>query len=239
MRAVVPNVLTAARIPLGAAAVVAAAEGRLMLAATLITIGGVTDGIDGWTARRLGVSSPFGALFDCFCDYLCFVVAPWTLARALLSGEPSVARETLLMLPLLTGAVRYANNGLIVSTRSEEVRTLPGLGTVFFAFLTVAAVFLDAPRLMAGPLFAWTMTAVVVLFSLLMVAPITYPKLRAFRGASPVVIVLLACMPFLGTTFLAGVMLVAGLLYATVGPLLARKLAPGSSRAPGARSPSR
>ncbi len=43
------------------------------VAATFITLGAVTDGLDGWAARRLGVSSPFGALFDYFCDYLCFV----------------------------------------------------------------------------------------------------------------------------------------------------------------------
>jgi phosphatidylserine synthase len=39
MRAVVPNALTAALIPLGAAAIIAAADGQLARAATLITIG--------------------------------------------------------------------------------------------------------------------------------------------------------------------------------------------------------
>jgi phosphatidylserine synthase len=223
MRAVVPNVLTAARIPLGAAAVVAATEDRLVLAATLITIGGVTDGIDGWAARRLGVSGPFGALFDCFCDYLCFVVAPWMLTRTLLAAETSSPLDALLMLPLLTAAVRYARNGLIVSTRAVEIRELPGLGTVFFAFLSVAAVFLDRPQWLNGPQFAWGMTTLVVLFSVLMIAPITYPKLTAFRGASPVVIVLLACMPFVATEFLAAVMLVVGLLYAIAAPFLVRR----------------
>jgi phosphatidylserine synthase len=223
MRAVVPNVLTAARIPLGAAAIIAATDGRLALAATFITLGAVTDGIDGWAARRLGVSSPFGALFDYFCDYLCFVVAPWVLTRTLVAGDASTLRDAILMLPLLTGAVRYATNGLTVSAGAEEIRELPGLGTVFFAFLSVTAVFLDGQRWLDGSRFAWTITTLVALFSVLMVAPIMYPKLTAIRGASPIVIVLLACMPFVATELLATVMLVVGLLYAIASPLLVRK----------------
>ena len=185
MRAVVPNALTATRIPLAAAAVVAAVDNQLVLAATLITVGGVSDGVDGWVARRLGVSSAFGALFDYFCDYLCFVVAPWILTRMLLSNEPSITREVLLALPLLTGAIRYTTNGLTVSARGEETGALPGLGTVFFAFLSVAAVFLEGERWLSGSSFAWTLIGLVVLFSFLMVAPIAYPKLTDIPGASP------------------------------------------------------
>jgi phosphatidylserine synthase len=125
-----------------------------------------------------------------------------------------------LSLPLLTGAIRYARNGLTVGMDLEHVPPLPGLGTVYFAFLSVTGVFLDVPRVIDAQRFAWMMTTVVVLFSLLMVSPITYPKLVAFRGASPLVIVLLACMPFLGKRFFAAVMLVAGLLYAILAPIL-------------------
>ena len=220
MRGVVPNGMTAARIPLGAAAVVAAADGHLERAATLITLGAVTDGLDGWAARRLDAITAFGALFDYFCDYLCFVVAPWMLTRALLASEPSAVRDVLLALPLLTAAIRYTRNGLIAQAAGADAPPLPGLGTVFFAFLSVTAVFLDAPRLIDRQLFAWIMTTVVVLFSVMMVSPITYPKLVAFRGASPLVIVLLACMPFLATRILAAVLLLGGLLYALVAPLL-------------------
>jgi phosphatidylserine synthase len=223
MRAVVPHVLTGARVPLGAAALVAAAEGALVLSATLITIGAVTDGLDGWAARRLGTTGPFGALFDYFCDYLCFVVAPWMLTRSLLATELSIVHELLLGVPLVTAALRYAQNGLTVSSTNEELRALPGLGTVFFAFLSVASVFLDASRWFDGRAFAWTITAMTVLFSALMVAPVTYPKLSAVPGASPAVMVLLACMPFLGTRLLAAIMLVAGLLYAVGAPLLVRR----------------
>ena len=110
----------------------------------------------------------------------------------LLSNEPSITREVLLALPLLTGAIRYTTNGLTVSARGEETGALPGLGTVFFAFLSVAAVFLEGERWLSGSSFAWTLTGLVVLLSLLMVAPVGDPKLTNFRGASPAVLVLLA-----------------------------------------------
>ena len=84
--------LTGSRVALGAAATVAALDGRFHTAAALITLGAATDILDGLLARRLGVASAFGALFDTFSDYLCFVVAPWTLTRAgrkarLLAGQ--------------------------------------------------------------------------------------------------------------------------------------------------------
>jgi CDP-diacylglycerol--serine O-phosphatidyltransferase len=229
-RALVPNALTAARIPIGAWALLAAADHEFVLAATLITLGGVTDGIDGWAARRLGVVSPFGGLFDLFCDYLCFVVAPWMLTRTLLSGDRSVAVETVLLLPLLTAAIRYARNGLTVSRSADEVRVLPGLGTVFFAFLAVAAVFLEAETWVAAPIFRGTLVGMVALFSLLMIAPITYPKLSTVPGAPAIVIALLACMPFAGTKLLASVMLVLGLSYVIVAPLLVRSADQRSAR---------
>jgi CDP-diacylglycerol--serine O-phosphatidyltransferase len=223
VRAAAPTAVTAARIPLGAWALLAAVEHQPVLAATLITLGGVSDGIDGWVARRLGVASSFGALFDCFCDFLCFVVAPWMLVRTLLSGDRSTWGEIVLLLPLVTAAIRYARNGLIISRATAEVRALPGLATVFFAFLPVTAVFLQADTWIPTRVFDWALLGMVALFSALMVVPIDYPKLSSVRGAPAACIVLLACMPFAATKLLAGTMLSIGLLYLVAGPLLVRE----------------
>ncbi|MGH9903040.1 MAG: CDP-alcohol phosphatidyltransferase family protein [Pyrinomonadaceae bacterium] len=213
-----PHALTGSRVVLGAAAVITALGGRFNLAATLITLGAVTDGLDGLLARRLGVASAFGALFDCFTDYLCFVVAPWVLTRALVAPGGSVVHEALIGLPLLTGAIRSARNSLLIVAQAQGVRELPGLATVFFAFLSVAAVFLDAPALVGGRL-SVILTFFVVIFSLLMVSPVWYPKLTKFRGVSAPVLILLALMPFIGTRVLAGGMLVVGLLYVALAHL--------------------
>lgn len=223
LRVVVPQALTGSRVAFGAAAVIAALDGRLYTAAALITFGAVTDVLDGLLARRLGVAGAFGALFDTFTDYFCFIVAPWALTRAVVGADGGLIRETLIGLPLLTGALRYARNSLLIITRAEEVRDLPGLATVFFAFLPVAAVFLDAPALVGESRLAALMTLLVVIFSLLMVTSLRYPKLNSFRWLSTPVLISLVAMPFLGTRFLAAVMLVAGLLYVAFAHLLTRR----------------
>lgn len=220
LRVIAPQVLTGSRVALGAGAVVTASEGGLYTAAALITFGAVTDVLDGLLARRLGVAGAFGALFDTFTDYLCFVVAPWALTRALVGAGGGVLQETLIGLPLLTAALRYARNSLLIVARAGEARELPGLATVFFAFLPVAAVFLDAQALVGRPRLSAALTFLVAAFSLLMVTSVRYPKLTKFRGLTAPVLSLLVVMPFAGTRILAGVMLVAGLLYVALAPLL-------------------
>ena len=219
-----PHLLTASRVVIGAIALDAATEGQFRTAAGLITAAAVIDGLDGKVARWMNASSPFGGVFDYFCDYLCFLVAPWALMRGLLGPERGAVADAVLVLPLVTGAIRYARNSLLVTSQRDEVRQLPGLGTVFFAFLSVVAVFLDAPARLAPDVLTATLLTMTVLFSLLMVAPIEYPKLSNYRGASPAVLVLLAAMPLAGTTVIALAALVIGSSYVAFGPLLARGL---------------
>jgi len=214
--------MTAARVGLGAAAIVAALNDELTGAAGLVTIGAVADGLDGHLARWLHVASPVGALFDYFADYLCFVVAPWMLSRALLDGALDPLREALLGLPLLTGALRYARNGARVAATADDPGDLPGVGTIFYAFVPVVAVFLELPAVVGGDTFSVLLPAWVAALAVLMIAPIRYPKLARFAGASPVVLVLLACMPFVGSKPLAGIALVLGVLYIGVAPVFSR-----------------
>lgn len=77
--ALVPNAITAAGIGLGLLAMVAAATGAYGDAAWLITLAALTDKLDGFTARRLGVSSAFGVQMDSLSDLLTFGVAPAAL----------------------------------------------------------------------------------------------------------------------------------------------------------------
>jgi CDP-diacylglycerol--serine O-phosphatidyltransferase len=223
LRVAAPQLITGARVALGAAAVVATLDGLFYTAAALITLGAATDVLDGLLARRLNVASAFGALFDTFSDYLCFVVAPWLLTRALVGAGGSVLQEVLVGLPLLTGALRYARNSLLIVGGGAEARELPGLATVFFAFLPVAAVFLDARALVGGRVLSAVLTFFVVVFSLLMVASVRYPKLTRGRWMSAAVLAPLVLMPFFGTRALASVMVVAGLLYVALAHLAGRQ----------------
>jgi phosphatidylserine synthase len=201
-----------------AAAVIAAFGGRLELSATFITLGAVTDGLDGLTCRWLNAATPFGALFDYFADYLCFVVAPWTLMRALVLPE-NVLQEILIGLPLVTAAMRYARNGLVAVKQTPNVENLPGLGTLFCAFLPVSAVFLDAQGRIGDRWVAVILPVVVAIFSLLMLAPMRYPKLPHLGLMASIAA---ALMPFVATRILAAILFFSGLLYAVFGPLMGR-----------------
>ena len=216
------HLLTASRVAIGAVALSSALDGQFTRAAALITVTAVLDGLDGKLARWLNASSPFGGVFDYFCDYLCFLVAPWALTRGLLGPDRGTFADAVLVLPLVTGAIRYARNSLLVTGHADEVRQLPGLGTVFFAFVGVVAVFLDAPSRLSPDRLSAALLTLTVLFSVLMVAPIAYPKLSNFRGASPAVLVLLAAMPIVGTTVIACAALVIGSSYVVFGPVWTR-----------------
>lgn len=221
----IPQVLTATRIIFGAAGIICVRNGHYHLAASLITLGAVTDVLDGLVARKLGTASPFGALFDTFTDYLCFVVAPWLLTRALVGADGNIVVEILVGLPLLTAALRYARNSLIIATQTEKVFELPGLATVFFAFLPVAATFLDAGSVIGETRLTLVLTSLVAVFSVLMITAIRYPKLTRFRGLTIPVTILLIAMPFIGTQILALIMLITGLFYVGIGPFVASQRA--------------
>lgn len=222
LRAAVPQTLTGSRVALGAASIIAAFEGRIYLAAGLITLGAVTDLLDGPAARWLDVVSVFSAMFDTFTDYLCFIVAPWALARALVGAQGSAIHEALIGTPLVMGAIRYARiSDFVAASQSQKVRELPGLPTVIFAFLPVAVVFLDARVLLSPHQLSAVLTLLVVFLSLLMIAPMRYPKIGTFRGMTSGASVLLIVMPFVGTQFFAGVLLFGGVLYVAVAHTLA------------------
>ena len=225
----VPHLLTAVRVILGAYALMAALDGRLYAAATLVSLGAVTDGLDGFAARRLDAASSFGALFDYFADYVCYIMAPWAIARELL-GAADAWIDAALAVPLVTSAIRYARNGLIATApaagpsaaNSETNADVPGLPTVYFAFLSVAAVFLEARRSLGEPAFPIAFVALIVVFSLLMIAPLRYPKMTAFGIMPAIVLTLVAIMPFAATRMLAAAMFLIGLLYPVIARFYAR-----------------
>jgi MoaA/NifB/PqqE/SkfB family radical SAM enzyme/phosphatidylserine synthase len=219
VRFLAAQLLTASRIVLAAGALLAVGRGNFFLAATLITFGIVTDGCDGVVARKLGKESEFGALFDYFADYLCYIVAPWTLSLRLL--QPGSWPATAVMtLPLVTGAVRYARNANRLKTESFEQQGFPGLLTVFYTLTLVALVFLGWP---GGSELLWPLAACTAALSLLMVSPIRYPKLTRSKSVFIVVYVTLCVMPFAFTSLLASVTLGLVFAYVLCGPFLVRQ----------------
>ena len=72
----IPNILTLAALCSGLTAIRFALQGEMRLAVIAIIVAAIFDALDGRVARRLGVTSRFGAELDSLSDFLCFGVAP-------------------------------------------------------------------------------------------------------------------------------------------------------------------
>lgn len=71
-----PNMVTIFGLCFGLTSIRFAFEDRFELAAALLMLAALADGVDGLLARRLNAASPFGAELDSLSDFVCFGVAP-------------------------------------------------------------------------------------------------------------------------------------------------------------------
>jgi len=74
--ALLPNLVTLLGLCAGLTAIRYGLGGRYELAAGLIVLAAVIDGMDGLLARKLNAASSFGAELDSLSDFVCFGVAP-------------------------------------------------------------------------------------------------------------------------------------------------------------------
>lgn len=79
----VPNGLTTLNLVFGTCSILCTFNGQLTYAAICILLALVADGLDGRSARALGVSSEIGKEMDSLCDLVSFGAAPAILAYSL------------------------------------------------------------------------------------------------------------------------------------------------------------
>src|SRR5512143_1014060 len=111
----IPNVLTLAALCSGLTAVRFGLQNEFRLAVIAIIVAAIFDALDGRVARRLGVTSQFGAELDSLSDFLCFGVTPaLVLYLAALKGAGPLGWVVTLMFPMCS-ALRLArfNTALI------------------------------------------------------------------------------------------------------------------------------
>jgi phosphatidylserine synthase len=124
-----PQIFTGLRIAIVVWALFAAILHHLEFAARLIIIGAITDFCDGWFARKLGVSSEFGTLFDYFTDYVHYSVAPTVFSMSILfpviaglNVMPFVLTKPLAFLSVFLIAAHVLFSPLVVNQRPESPR---------------------------------------------------------------------------------------------------------------------
>jgi len=136
----VPNLLSGARVPLALAFPLAAASPAHSLG--VLGAAGVTDMLDGWTARKLGQASPLGAVIDGVADKLFAAsVLGSLLAARVLSPATALllATRELLELPLAVRVLTTPKARVVEHGRSAN--TLGKLATAleFAAIVAVVA----------------------------------------------------------------------------------------------------
>lgn len=139
----VPNLLSAARVPLAVAFPLA--SGSAPLALGILGFAGLTDVLDGWAARKLGQATPVGALVDGVSDKVFAASVLGTLvATGMLSPTAALllATRELGELPL---AVRVLTSKRARLTQIDRKANRIGKVATVLEFATVLAVIANVP----------------------------------------------------------------------------------------------
>jgi len=221
----IPNVLTLAALCSGLTAIRFALQGQMRLAVIAIIVAAIFDGLDGRVARRLGVTSRFGAELDSLSDFLCFGVSPaLVLYLASLKDVGSMGWVVTLMFPMCS-ALRLARfNTSLVSDAPPPAWTgsyFTGVPAPAGALLALMPLMVSFEIEAAWPRHALVVGAVMVAVGGLMVSRL--PTFSFKKGKVPPHLVLpsllgaalvmgvLASSPWIGLSLL-------GLVYAALIP---------------------
>ena len=201
-----PNLLTILGLCAGLTAIRLAVEGRFEIAAGLIVLAAVIDGLDGPAARRLRAESAFGAELDSLSDFVCFGVAPGILVF-LFALAPAPDPGWIFVLIYVIGAcLRLArfNVGLAAppAERSKAAPRFVGVPAPAGAMLALLPVFASHAGLVDFTQHPLIVAPYLGLVALLMVSrvPTLSPRaLRVPRERAPWV--------FIAAAILVGIML--------------------------------
>lgn len=175
----IPNILTLAALCSGLSAIRFGLQGQMRLAVIAIIVAAIFDALDGRVARRLGVTSRFGAELDSLSDFLCFGVAPaLVLYLASLTHAGALGWIVTLMFPICS-ALRLARFNTALEA---DVPPPAWTGSFFTGVPAPAGALLALMPLMVSFEIeaAWPRHAVVVGFVLVAVGGLMVSRLPTF-----------------------------------------------------------
>jgi CDP-diacylglycerol--serine O-phosphatidyltransferase len=186
MRVYAPGILTITNLMLGFSSIVVAANyGNFPLAAVLIVIASVIDGLDGKVARFVNSNGEYGRELDSLADIVSFGVAPayliYSTCYAGLGQDSSIISLLALAItvtPLIFGALRLARFNLATAEgeHRDEFSGLP----IPIAAVTIASFVLFNYRIWGRMELSLLMIPLVLTVSLLMVSRIRYQTMPRF-----------------------------------------------------------
>ncbi|GAA0500749.1 CDP-diacylglycerol--serine O-phosphatidyltransferase [Paractinoplanes deccanensis] len=208
VRFAIVNGCTIASLGLGLTAIFLAMQGDVRLAAACLVACVAFDGLDGALARKLGVSSPFGAQMDSLADMCSFgLAAPVVVYASLAHTVPTPAAAVACMLVAACAAIRLAR----FNVSPKDGKFFCGVPT------TMAAAVLAVTVLIGLPLPGMVLIGGVALLAFAMVSSFPYAKLARLLRL-PAWLWLLPIVGALVDARLTFVMVVAA--YLLSGPVL-------------------
>lgn len=210
----IPSLLTVGNLFLGVIAIILVFNEKPSLAAMMVLIAMLLDGVDGRVARALNAQSEFGKELDSLSDVISFGVAPAFIMYVVAFQDlnPAFAWTVTALFPIC-GALRLARFNVITSNAGYFIGLpIPAAGGVL---ATLALFKEDIP-------ISVLLTSTIVL-ALLMVSTIRYPNFKKVgipRSAVWVVPIIVVVSVILGLLFenqLSKILFIPLLLYALYG----------------------
>ena len=107
-RKIVPNLVTLAAMLCAFYSIIVSTEGKYMLAAQLIMLCLIMDGLDGNLARFIKGTTKFGAELDTFVDITAYSIAPAVLIHEVIGDQFGFWGQVLVSLTVLSGVLRLS-----------------------------------------------------------------------------------------------------------------------------------
>ncbi len=210
------DVMTLANAVVGVVAMAAAVLGEVQLVARLILLAAVADGLDGIIARARG-GTAVGPYLDSTADIVSFGTTPalfiFAAANSVwgpLGSEPMLfaVAAGVAAIFVVFSLVRTA----LYTVHVDEDENRPGIQNTLASSILAAAY-------LAGLTAVPALLAAAVVLSVLMVAPVPYPKLAARDALAMGVVQMGAILvPTVAGRVLPRALLVAALAYLTLAP---------------------
>jgi CDP-diacylglycerol---serine O-phosphatidyltransferase len=176
LRFALVNGCTLASLSLGLVAIFLAMHGEVRGAAACLVACVAFDGLDGALARKLGVSSPFGAQMDSLADMCSFGLAAPVVVYASLAHEvPTAAAMVACILVAACAAIRLAR----FNVSPKDGKFFCGVPTTMVAAVLALTVLIDLPL----PGFA--VLGGVAMLAFAMVSSFPYAKLARLLKLPP------------------------------------------------------
>lgn len=185
----VPNAMTCGNLLCGCLGILFTTRGDLVTAAWLIVLAGVLDFGDGFVARAVGASGPFGKELDSLADVVTFGVLPSFILLVLLQGnvpnQPITVGWPLLAFAIaVCGALRLARFN-IDTRQTDQFLGLP-IPANALVVASLPMIIANQPQYAVIILSPYFLYATVVALSLLMVSelPLMAFKFKSFAWAA-------------------------------------------------------